>query len=404
MKFRYIASQPNGKVTEGTVEANSPAQVLEWMATQNLRPISLKAVEAKKTGQGLKGLFSPAVTVDDQVFLTKYLSLMLKVGTDLFHAIDILIADFDKPVVKSLLIEIRDNLGQGKPFYSTFAKYPQYFSSVFINLVRAGEASGNLDRVFDDLSVTLEKEKDLRSRIRSAVTYPILLLVFAFVILFALVAFALPKISDSFTQGGAEPPAFSRIVFSFGNFIGSHIGPIIFIMVAGIAGTWFFLAKTLPGKKFGIKLINRLPVVGAVLKQLALQRFASTFASLLKAGLPMLEALEITANAVGSEELKEILFRISRQGVAKGVTVGEAFRREPYFPRVVVNLIAISEKAGHMETILETLADFYASDVDTRIKVLVSLLEPALLVMIGLVVAVIALAVIVPIYQLVSSI
>jgi type IV pilus assembly protein PilC len=404
MRFRYIASQPNGKVTEGAVEAASPAQVLEWMATQNLRPISLKAVETKKAAPGLKGLFAPAITVDDQVFITKYLSLMLKVGTDLFHAIDILIADFDKPVVKSLLIEIRDNLGQGKPFYATFAKYPQYFSSVFINLIKAGEASGSLDRVFADLSVGLEKEKDLRSRIKSAVTYPVLLLVFAFVILFSLVAFALPKISQSFSQGGNEPPAFSQAVFSFGNFVGSHILIIVFLMISGVFGMWFFLARTQAGKKFGIKLLNRAPVIGSVLKQLALQRFASTFASLLKAGLPMLESLEITANAVGSEELKEILLRIARQGVAKGITVGEAFRREPYFPRVVVNLIAISEKAGHMEEILETLADFYASDVDTKIKVMVSFIEPVLLVMIGLVVMVIALAVIVPIYQLVSSI
>jgi type IV pilus assembly protein PilC len=404
MRFRYIASQSNGKVTEGTVEAASPAQVLEWMGTQNLRPISLKAVEKKQSKTGLQGVFQPAITVDDQVFLTKYLSLMLRVGTDLFHAIDILIADFDKPVVKSLLVEIRDNLGQGKPFFATFAKYPQYFSSVFINLIKAGEASGSLDKVFADLSTDLEKEKDLRGRIKSAITYPILLLVFAFVILFALVAFALPKISKSFSQGGSEPPAFSKAVFAFGDFVSSHLVIIIIFMLVAIFGIWFFLAKTQAGKKFGVKLLNRMPVVGPVLKQLALQRFASTFSSLLKAGLPMLESLEITANAVGSEELKEILLRISRQGVAKGITVGESFRREPYFPRVVVNLIAISEKAGHMEEILETLADFYASDVDTKIKMAVSFIEPVLLIMIGMVVMVIALAVIVPIYQLVSSI
>jgi type II secretory pathway component PulF len=404
MRFRYIASQPNGKVTEGTVEAATPAQVLEWMGTQNLRPISLKAIETKKSTTGLQGLFKPAITVDDLVFLTKYLSLMLRVGTDLFHAIDILIADFDKPVVKSLLIEIRDNLGQGKPFYSTFAKYPQHFSSVFINLIKAGEATGSLDRVFSDLSTGLEKEKDLRNRIKAAVTYPILLLVFAFIILLSLVAFALPKISKSFSQGGQAPPAFSAAVFAFGDFVGGHIGIILLFIVSSIFGTWFFLSKTQSGKKFGIKLLNRMPIVGPVLKQLALQRFASTFASLLKAGLPMLESLEITANAVGSEELKEILLRIARQGVAKGITVGEAFRREPYFPRVVVNLIAISEKAGHMEEILETLADFYASDVDSKIKLTVSFIEPVLLIMIGLIVMVIALAVIVPIYQLVSSI
>ena len=141
MRFHYIASEPNGRVVEADVEAQGPAEVLEWMAMQGLRPVSLKAlggVEAKGWRSIIGG---QSITVEDKVFLTKYIALMLKVGTDLFRAIDILIADFDKPAVKSLLIEVRDTLGKGQPFYTTFAKYPKYFSSVFVNLIRSGEAS-----------------------------------------------------------------------------------------------------------------------------------------------------------------------------------------------------------------------------------------------------------------------
>jgi type II secretory pathway component PulF len=167
---------------------------------------------------------------------------------------------------------------------------------------------------------------------------------------------------------------------------------------------WYFFFKNKLGRQTRERIIARLPVVKNIVQQLAIQRFASTFASLLRAGLPIIEALEITAGAVGSEELREALLRIGKDGIAKGLTVGEAFRRETYFPRVVTNLIAISEKAGHMEEVLETLSDFYASEVDASVKILVSFLEPVLLLSLGAVIGLIALAVIVPIYQLVSTI
>ena len=151
------------------------------------------------------------------------------------------------------------------------------------------------------------------------------------------------------------------------------------------------------------RFIDKIPVVKNVLKQLAFQRFASTLSSLLKAGLPILDALEITASTVGSEELKNSLVRISREGIAKGLTIGEAFRREAVFPRVIVNLMAISEKAGHIEDILNTLAGFYEAEAETSVKTMVTFLEPALLLIMGLVIGTIALAIILPIYQLTAQ-
>jgi type IV pilus assembly protein PilC len=402
MNFKYTAAETSGKLVEGTVEAKDGAEVLEWLASQNLRPLSIKAIESLAV-KGARGIFSQPITVSDKVFLTKYLALMLKVGTDLFHAIDILISDFDKPAVKALLIEIRDNLSKGRPFYTTFAKYSKYFSSVFVNLIKAGEASGNLDKIFDNLSTSLEKEQDLRGKIRAALVYPIILLLAAFGILFLMVTVALPKIANTFLQGGIEPPAFSRAVFGIGLFVSKYVWIILPLMVLTVGGLWYFFSKTVPGKRAISRLLTRLPVVGVLVRRIAIQRFASTFSSLLRAGLPILEALEITADAVGSEELREALFRISREGVIKGLTVGEAFRREPYFPKVVTNLISISEKAGHMEDVLETLGDFYSSEIDSSVKTLVSFLEPVLLLGIGLIVAVIALSIITPIYQLTTA-
>ncbi len=402
MRFHYVASQPNGKVIEGETEAQGPAEVLEFIASRGLRPISIKALKGFEAVSG-RGFFKESVNITDKVFLTKYLALMLKVGTDLLRAIDILIADFDKPAMKALLSEIRGTVEKGQPFYTTFTKYPRIFSPVFVNLVKAGESSGNLEMVFENLSVSLGKEQDLRNRIRSALVYPSLLFVVSLAVLFLLVSFALPKIAEMFMTSGFNPPLFSKIVFTIGLFLGDYmifilIGSVIF----GIAGFYYF-RKVESGRRLFWRFINRVPVVSDVLKRIALQRFATTLASLMRAGLPILASLEITADAVGLAELKDALIRISREGVAKGLTLGDSFRREPVFPRVVTNLVAISEKAGHIEDVLGTLADFYESEIDVSVKTLVSFLEPIMLLLIGGVIGTIALSIIIPIYQLVGQ-
>ncbi len=402
MRYHYIAFQPDGKTVEGDLDVKEPVEVLKFLAKQGLRPITVKPA-GLAAGVGARRFFGQKINITDKVFLTRYLALMLKVGTDLFRAIDILIADFDKPVVKALLLEIRGSLEKGQPLHTTFARYPKFFSEVFINLIKAGESSGNLEGVFGELSASLEKESELRGRIRGALIYPILLLVMAVVIMTFLVTFALPKIAEVFSGGGIEPPLFSRLVFGVGLFLGNYIWWILGSGAILLFALWYFFAKTLAGRRFLGRLINFLPIIKPLVKKLALQRFASTMAALLRSGLPILDSLEITANTVGQEELAVSLRRIAREGIAKGMTVGEAFKREAALPKVVVNLIAISEKAGHLEEVLKTLGDFYDLEIDRALKTFVSILEPALMAFLGLVVGFIALAIIVPIYQLVGQ-
>lgn len=402
MRFHYVASQPNGRIVEADVEAQGPSDVLAWMATQGLRPVSLKALGGIET-KGIRGIFGQSITVEDQVFLTKYLALMLKVGTDLFRAIDILIADFDKPIVKALLIEIRDNLGKGQPFYMTFAKYPKFFSPVFVNLIRAGEKSGNLENVFEELSVTLEKDAELRNSIKGALIYPVILICMAMLIVLGMVTFILPKIAASFTTNGITPPTFSLVVFTIGLFIGANVIPILSGIIVLVVGCMVFFRTDL-GKTILGQIVSHIPVINEVVHRIALQRFAATLSSLMKAGMPIIESLEIAAEAGGSAEMKAALFRISREGIAKGLTIGEAFRKEPYFPQVVVNLISISEQAGHLESILGTLAEFYEGEINSSVKTLVAFIEPVLLVVIGVVVGILALSIIVPVYQMTASV
>ncbi len=383
------------------MEANGVAEVLEFLSAEGLKPVSLKKEEESVVKKW--HLFESSISASDKIFLTKYLSLMLRIGSDLFKAVDILISDFDKESVRSFLFEVRDNLSKGQPFHVAFEKYPKYFSPVFVNLVRAGEVSGSLDKTFEKLSETLQKDQELSHEVRAALTYPILLVIVSVLIVFFISTFALPKIAKLFTDSGFEPPLFSKIVFAIGLFLNQYFLIILAVVIGLVVAFWLLMTQTVAFKKIFQRFIRKLPLIGPLLKKIALQRFAVTFASLLSSGLPILKSLEITANAVGDEELKESLIRIADEGIAKGLTIGEAFKKEPAFPKIISNFVSISEKSGNLSGILFTISDFYEIEIKSSIKVLISFLEPILLLFIGIIVGTIALAVIVPVYQLVGK-
>jgi len=401
MKFFYKAVQNDGKIVISEVDAENEDGALTQIARLGLKPLTLRqSGKAEKA----RSIFSKrGVKLEDIIFITKYLALMLKVGTDLFKAIDILANDFDKPAVKELLREMKENLEKGLPFYITFEKHPKLFSPVFTNLIRSGEVSGNLEHVFEELSESLEEERDLKYKIRSALTYPVILFVLSIFIVILLVGFSIPKIANVFSAGAIEPPTFSKWVFIIGLFVGNNLWWILALIVLIIGGGALFFIKTLTGKKLAYGLALKIPVIKKVIKELALQRFAATFSSLLTSGIPIITALEVTASSTTMPELQQSLVRIARERIAKGSVVGEAFRQEPVFPNVIASLIAISEKSGHLEEILKTISSFYTSEIESSVKSLVAFIEPVMLILIGLIIGTIALAVIIPVYQLTSS-
>lgn len=403
MKFTYTATTKDGKTVTGDMEANATADVLVYLGSKGLKPVTVLRAGESGAAVSARKFFGQSITVSDQIFLTRYLGLMLKVGVDLFRVIDILTADFDKPAMKAFLLELKAGLEKGQPFYLAFARYPNYFSPVFVNLVKAGELSGNLDFVFDNLSAALEREQSLRNRIRAALVYPVVLLVLATTILFFLVMFALPKIANVFLNTGVQPPLFSRVVFTAGLFLADYAWFFLVAIALVLAGGALFFAKTALGRNTLYNILARLPVFRTVFHKIALQQFSSTLSALMRSGLPILESLRIVRDVVRFPPMKDALVRIADEGIAKGVGLGESFRREPAFPLVVSNLISVSEKAGHTSDVLDTLAKFYDSEVDAALKTLVSLVEPIMLLLIGGIVGLIALAIIIPIYQLVGQ-
>lgn len=400
-KFKYTAADQQGRLIEGEVDADNSAEVLAYISGKDLKPISISRIKERKIGRSI--YLGRAISATDKIFLAKHLALMLSLGTDLFRALDILIADTQKPPLKNLLMEIRASLEKGQPFYTTFQRYPQYFSPVFVNLVKAGEKSGTLQRTFENLSRMLIHQEDLRRSIRSALIYPIVLIIASFLVLIFLVTFALPRIAEVFIEGNFEIPAFSQWVFTIGLFFGDHLWVISDLLAGLVIFMWYFFAKTIIGRRLFARLLASIPVVRDVAKKIAIQRFAGTLSTLLTAGVPILDSLKITADSVGNQDMREALMRIADQGVAEGRSLGESFKKEPVFPVSVSSLIAISEQAGHMDEVLQTLSAFYESEINSSIKILVTFIEPVLLLIIGGIVALIALSVIVPVYQLIGQ-
>lgn len=401
MLFHYKAVDNKKNLREGDFEAVDSSAVLGYIASQGMIPITIKQVTKKK---GLNfSIGKENISLKDKVFLIKYLSLMLLVGTDLFKAIDILITDSIEGPVRRFLLEVRGNLEKGKPFYTSFEAHPEHFSLVVTNLIKAGESSGQLTQVLAKVSVDLEADSELYSKIKSSMTYPVILLIGAFSLLVMMLMFIMPKMGAVFTSTTAKIPTYTRVVLAVSNFLNkyAYICLPLFIVIPVVL--ILFFSKTAKGKHMFSSFLNKIPVARHLLENLALQRFTSVLASLIKSGMPIIRSLEITAQATGYEKFTNALMNISKNVGTKGMSIGDAFKQEGVFGGVLSNLIAVGEKAGHTGDILETLSNFYKNEAESSLKLLVSFIEPAMLVFIGGIVGTLALSIIVPMYQLVGQ-
>jgi len=402
MLFHYLAQDAKGHIKEGNINQPNTQAVLEYLTTQKLKPLSVKPLMLEK-GKKELFVFKKGLSLTDKVFLTKYLALMLKVGTDLFSAIDILIEDFESGPARRFLLETRANLERGEPFWKTFSQHPDYFSPVVTNLIKAGEASGNLETTLNQVSSSLERDKNLQTKVKSSLIYPVVLMIMSLFMIIFLVTFAVPRLGEMFLGTGQAIPTYTRIVLSTGMFLNRNIF-IVFPLIIGIPlGLFYYFRKVKRGKELFSSLLEKLPVARDLVEKMALERFSSVLSSLIKAGMPIIQAIEVTAGAVGHPKYEAALLRIAKEHLAKGISIGDSFKKEKIFPAVVSNLLAIGEKAGHTEEILGTLSEFYAVEIEGALKTLVSMLEPLLLMFLGVVVGGIALSLIVPIYQLVGQ-
>lgn len=401
--YLYQALDPKGLTRQGELQAQDKANAMALLMREGFVVISLK--EKGEVSRGfLSGttLFS-RVTPLDRILLTRHLSSIIRAGISLGEAVEILISDMQKrPLLKRILEEMKRNLEEGHPLSSVFAAYPEFFPPVFTGMVRAGELSGTLEETLENLGNQLIRDYELVRKVRSAMIYPIILLIASAGVIVLLMTFLLPRMAKAFQGSSVKLPLITQILVDVSSFFAANSIVTISGFIALILFSFWFFRKP-SGKRVLLVLFRHFPLMHDLLQKLALSRFCRTMRNLIKSGMPILESLEIVSLSLGNDRYR-IEIDGMREELKRGVGISEVFRkREDYFPRLVGSLVTVGERTGSLEKSFETLAIFYDDEVDRALKSLVTLLEPLLLLIMGMVVGGIALAMLLPIYQAVTQ-
>lgn len=404
MIFIYKALNKEGQEQHGEVQAESRQIAIDYLRRDSLTPLYIeeKGKFKERRFSLLNLAFSRSINNLDKIFLTRHLAAILRSGINLLEALEILEQDVQKPLTKKILKDAKINLERGQPLSTTFASYDKYFSPVFVGLVRAGEASGTLEDALESLGEQLQRDYDMKKKVQSAMIYPLILLIATTLIIVLLMTFVMPRLMKALMQTKITLPLLTRIIIGVSNVFSSN--PIItlsifLILIASI----FLFYKSKVGKKMMLSFFEKLPLSGNLIKKMALARFSLTLRNLLKSGMPALEAIDITARTIGNVKYEEALLAIGRD-LRKGAPLHEVFKtRSDFFPQLVISVIAVGERTGTLERSLLVISNYYNEETERVLKNLIVLLEPMLLIIMGFVVAGIALSILLPIYQLVSS-
>ena len=404
--FIYKALNSVGGETQGEIQADNKKTAIDYLKRDGLTPLYIEEKGKFEKSQfsifSNLTIFERGISAVDRVFLTRHLAAILKSGINLTEALEVLQEDVQKPLLKKILVDAKKNLEKGQPLSMTFASYDKYFSPVFIGLIRAGESSGTLEDTLENLGNQLQRDYELRKKVQSAMIYPAILMFASSLIIVLLLTFVMPRLTKALLQTKVKLPAITRFFIGVSDILSAQ--PILTVVI--FLGAIFFLIlffRRQKGKQIFLKFLQKIPISRELIKRLALARFSRTFLNLLKSGMPALEAIKITAQTVGNKSYEDALLNIA-EDIKKGSPLNQSFKKRIYlFPQLVVSIIGIGERTGTLERALLTISNYYEEEVDRILKNLVSLLEPLMLVVMGFVIAGIALSILLPIYQLVSS-
>lgn len=397
--FAYNALDAGGKTVKGTVEAENEQLVMVKLHEQNLHILNVsreKGASAPKIGRPKK------VKLHSLVVFSRQFATMIDAGIGIVRCLDILEGQTKDPALKPVLAATKRDVKGGLSLTDAFAKHPGVFSRLYVNMVRAAETGGILDQILDRLSTFLECEQEVRAKIKSAMIYPVIVLIFAFLMLTALFLFVLPKFKEIFMTMNIEMPLATRILFNTSSVLRAY-WYIPFTLIVG--GTIFYrMYSNTPKGRYQIDLIKlKVPVIGELVQKMAVSRFSRTFATLISAGVPMMRSLEIVGETSGNTVIAGAIEN-ARTSIREGQKISQPLAQSGLFPAMVTHMIDVGEETGRLSDMLAKVSDFYDKEVENAVKALTSLIEPVLIVVLGCVVGFIAVSIMAPIFKLISSI
>lgn len=401
-QFTYTFISSNGKTTTGSISSESRESALSTLRQQNIKPIHIKEVRAKRFDLAI---FKGKVKSRDLVIFTRELSTMVSAGVPLSRALETLTNQSENKYFKEVIRNINRDVESGMQLADAFAKHPNVFSDVFINMVRAGEAGGILDEILKRLATQVEKDATIRKKIKSAMAYPVVILSVTVIAFFGIMIFILPKIGAIIKDlGGAEAelPIYSQVMLDISAFLQENF---IFMLIIIVAAMWGFkrYIRTEKGKYRWHYFLLKMPVFGKIIGKIVIARFSRTFASLMGAGVSVLESLDVTGKAVGNKVIQKELQEIAVE-VKNGQPLGKQLMQAQFFPPIVGQMMSVGEETGKIDQILLKVADFYEEEVETVIDGLASIIEPIMIIVLGGMVGLIAASVMGPIASLSKNI
>lgn len=405
-KFEYTAKDKSGEIKTGTITSNSKELAVENLKKQGISPIVVKKAKKKLSlDMNISFLTPKSVKTKDMVIFTRQLSTMINAGVPLVRSLSTMQQQTDNPYFKEVLSDVSKDVEGGLAFADSLAKHPKVFSDVYINMVAAGEAGGILDDILKKLAVQQEKDASIKKKIKSASIYPIVLLVITISAFFGLMLFVVPKIGKILSDlagPDVELPKVTQIMLSISDTILTYW---VFVFIIGGVSIFAFFKyiKTPKGKFAWHMVLLKAPIVSTIVRKVAIARFSRTFASLMAAGVGVIESLEVTGKAIGNVVIERELILAAKE-VRNGSQLSVPLQASPYFPEIVSQMLAIGEETGEIDSILIKVADFYEEEVDALVDGLSSIIEPIMIVIMGGMVGLIAYSVMGPIASLSQNI
>ncbi|MFW6052850.1 MAG: type II secretion system F family protein [Desulfosalsimonas sp.] len=398
--FQWEGKDRSNQVRKGEIEARSEQEVRSILGRQRINPTKVKK-KPKDLFENVSFL-QPKVKEQDIIVFCRQFSTMIDAGLPIIQCLDILQSQQENATFKKMLKDIKESVESGKTLAESLKKYPKHFDDLFVNMVAAGETGGILDVILRRLSTYMEKAARLKAQVKSAMTYPLVTIVIAIGVVAVILVFVIPVFQEMFADFGQSLPAPTQMVIGLSEFVKGKILWIIgAVIILILAFRQFY--KTEKGRATIDELMLKLPIIGILIRKVAVAKFTRTMGTMLASGVAILEALDIVAKTAGNKSVETAIYRV-RAGIAEGQTIADPLSETGVFPPMVCQMIAVGESTGAIDAMLEKIADFYEEEVDQAVENLTSMIEPFMLVFLGVVIGGLVVSMYLPIFRMAGGV
>lgn len=404
--YAYQAKTLDGKLVKGEVDANSEVEARVKIRAQRVIPIKV-VVKGAARSQGSTDLMTmfgiqPTVKTKDLQVFTRQFATMISSGIPIVQCLDILYHQSTSAPLRETVMKVKANVESGKRLAESLDGFPRVFDRLYVSLVRAGEEAGALDTILSRLAGYIEKAVKLKNKVKGAMWYPVGVLIFSLIIITGLLIFVVPKFEKLFKGVGQELPGPTILVIELSHIVQNYF---LYLLVATVLGITLLVRyyNTAEGRRTIDSFVIGIPIFGAVIQKGAIARFSRTFSTMLSCGVGILESLEISARVVGNAVIESSVLR-ARAGISEGKSITTPLLREKYIPPMLVQMMGVGEATGRLDAMLAKVADFYEEEVDYAVDSMTSILEPLMMVILGGLIAVLVLAMYLPVFNLAGAV